>query len=350
MIKPAPRDRDRAQYGIAYWAIASLMTLAFVGCVDRSSGPAIDKSQEGKLENRRADEDLKNLVESLKQDSANKDKSEPTRLAVDDDSVDELPGGLDNPTIEIQKHWAHLFPEKEVWIDTQAKEVIVGGRVCLTQGPLEMFICPESTKEHESIISANALSSEIHAALLAIGANPGKTASWNPEYRPAFGPQIEIELMWRDAKTNEVVKMSARDWIRNFKTKKRMEANFVFGGSIFDVNDNTGERYYLGDSGELVCLSNFSTATIDISVASSQDNMDLLYEAFSENIPPIGTQVYAVLKPGKIIGKVDSPEPTPSEKQSDVDDGTDEDQNTPSEADKNEGSKIEPPKEISDQK
>ena len=61
-------------------------------------------------------------------------------------------------TIEIPATWKRLGKKEEIWIDTKAKEVIIAGIVCLDQGPLEMFICPEGTKEHESVISANALS------------------------------------------------------------------------------------------------------------------------------------------------------------------------------------------------
>lgn len=238
--------------------------------------------------------------------SYTEDKSERKRVmtSIDDEPQEPAPNPLENPTIEIPEHWAHLFPEKEVWADTKNKQVIIGGQIVLSRGPLEMFICPGgSGKEHESIIAANALSSEVHAALMAIDCQPGKSASWNPTYVPAHGPQIEVEIKWRDKDSNEVKSMSARDWIRNVQTKKRMAADFVFGGSLMYKDPDSGQNYYMGDSGELICLSNFSTATIDINVPSSQDNFDLLFEAFHENIPPLGTHVYAFLKPGKMIEK-----------------------------------------------
>lgn len=273
--------------------------------------PASKKEPPANVAQTKIDEDdpeVKDAIEWLKKQSGSaknrtSDKDEPkTELAIDDrdEGADDQPA---EPTIEIPAHWAHLFKEKEVWADVKAKRVIVGGKVCLNSGPLEMFICPKGTKEHEAVMSANALSSEVHSALLAVGAENGKAASWNPEYTAAHGPKIEIEMMWRDKKSNEIKKMSARDWIRNVRTKKRMAADFVFGGSFWSEHMDSTQKYYMGDSGEMVCLSNFSTATIDISVASSQDNFDLLYEAFTENIPPIGTQVYAVLTPGEVIGK-----------------------------------------------
>jgi hypothetical protein len=213
----------------------------------------------------------------------------------------------DKHTIDLPSNWARIGKQEEIWIDAKAKEVIIAGTVCLNEGALEMFMCPQQTKEHESVISANALASQVHASLIALGADPGKSTSWDPEYRAAYGPTIEITLIWHDAKKDKQVSMSANKWIRNVKTKKPLAHQWVFGGSEFWQDPDTGEQVYYGDSGELVCLSNFSTATIDVNVESSESNAGLLFEAFTENIPPVGTKVYAVLKPGKRIEPVEKP-------------------------------------------
>ena len=210
---------------------------------------------------------------------------------------------LKNPTIEIKKDWVHLFEGKELWIDKESKTVIVGGVVFMQAGPLEMFICPGRTKKHESIVGSNALASEVHAGLLALGIEPGQPANWNEGYVPAWGPKIDIEMKWRDKESGEIKSMSAKEWIRNTDTKEKMKANFVFGGSVIFKDPDSGKNFYLGDDGELVCLSNFSTATVDISVTSTQENMDLLFEVFPGKVPPIGTHVYAFITAGEIIGK-----------------------------------------------
>ena len=207
---------------------------------------------------------------------------------------------LTKQTIDIPTDWTRLSKEEEIWIDAKKKEVIIAGSVCFNQGPLEMFICPRGTKEHESVIAANALSRQVHAALVAIGADHGKPCSWDPEYRPAHGPSIKVTLIWVDD-TGKQIKMPAEKWIRNSITKKQLDQDWVFGGSQFWTDPDTGRQVYFGDSGELICLSNFSTATIDLAVESSQSNDGLLFEAFTENIPSVGTKVYAIIKPGKII-------------------------------------------------
>ena len=40
----------------------------------------------------------------------------------------------------------------------------------------------------------------------------------------------------------------------------------------------------------------FASATLDLPVKSSQDNQDLLFEALTENIPPVETPVRLVLR------------------------------------------------------
>ncbi|MEL7500245.1 MAG: YdjY domain-containing protein [Planctomycetota bacterium] len=259
-------------------------------------------------------------LESIKQEQQSKDDSVAQTPAIDDEPVQmqEEIDYLKNPTIEIAEHWIHLFPEKELWIDNQSKKVIVGGDVFMNVGPLEMFICPGTSKRHESIVGVNALASEVHAGLVATGTDPGKPASWQNGYRPAFGPSINIEMIWKDAKTGEMKKATAQDWIRNVNTAKRMEADFVFGGSTMYTDPDTNKNFYLGDSGELVCLSNFSTATIDINVPSSEDNFDLLYEVFEGKVPPIGTHVYAVFSAGEMIKEQPRESIEPPKKDRDV--------------------------------
>ena len=206
---------------------------------------------------------------------------------------------VETQTIEIPNNWTRVTKEgqSEVWIDVKAKHVIVAGRTCLQQGGLEMFICPFFTKEHESVIAVNARSFEIHSSLLAIGAAPGSPVQWDPEYQPARGPIVKIDVMWKDPAGGEIITRRGQEMIRDFKTKKPMELDWVFGGSVLEKDPETGQSYYYADGGELVCLSNFSTAALDVPIQSSDSNEDLLYEANPDMIPEPGTKVYVIFKP-----------------------------------------------------
>ena len=76
-----------------------------------------------------------------------------------------------------------------------------------------------------------------------------------------------------------------------------MEANWVFAGSFFVTDEKTGEKFYQAEGGDLICVANFATATLDLSATSSATNDDLMFEAFTERIPPVGTPVTIELIP-----------------------------------------------------
>ena len=51
------------------------------------------------------------------------------------------------------------------------------------------------------------------------------------------------------------------------------------------------------DGGEFICVSNFSTAMLDLPVESSDANDGLMFSAFTDRIPPRETRVYLLLSP-----------------------------------------------------
>lgn len=201
-----------------------------------------------------------------------------------------------DPQIQL-KGLVPLSPKKKVWIDPMRKIVVVDGKVCLRRGVLELFACPRGTKEHESVVSVDAKASTIHAGLLAVGAMQGSPVRFAPEYKSATGTEIEVWVLWKD-KDGKDRKVPAQHWIRNIKTEKAMTESWVFAGSGIYVDERTGERFYKADgSGDLVCVSNFSTATLDLPVKSSAEAADLLYECFTERIPARDTQIRLVFIP-----------------------------------------------------
>ncbi len=189
-----------------------------------------------------------------------------------------------------------LSKTHEVWLDPQNKSLLVEGRVCLREGFLEMFACPKGTKEHESIVAVNCDAMTVHAGLLALGAQIGGPVKFDPKFEPASGTAVEITITWTDA-AGKPQKARAQEWIRNSKTKKEMTYQWVFAGSGFFVDETTGKRYYNADSGDLVCVSNFPTATLDLPIESSQANADLQFEAFTDRIPAKGTKVRLTFQP-----------------------------------------------------
>lgn len=189
-----------------------------------------------------------------------------------------------------------LQPQGGVWLDPKKKRVVLVGKICLREGQLEMFACPQGTKEHESIVAVPVKAYVIHAALLALGAKPGSPTVFVPEFRPASGTRVDVSLYWTD-EAGRRRSAWAQDWVRHWRTGLPMQEYWVFAGSSFWVNEQTGEKYYQAEEGFLICLANFSTAMLDIPVESSDAAGQLVFEAFTERIPPLGTRVTVVLTP-----------------------------------------------------
>jgi hypothetical protein len=197
-----------------------------------------------------------------------------------------------------------LDPRYDVWVDMKSRHVILLGEVCLREGGLELLACLRGTKEHESILSVNTKAFLVHAALLAVGAEAGHPVEFNPEYRGAVGTEIDVALYWTDAEGKRQ-RQWARDWVREYENGNTLCVPWVFGGSGYWedelINDITGERktlrHYKAEEGDLICVSNFPSAMLDLPIESSQSAQSLLYEAYTERIPPVDTKITIVLIP-----------------------------------------------------
>lgn len=191
-----------------------------------------------------------------------------------------------------------FISQRNLWIDREAKRVYLDGYVAMREGPLEMFACPAGTKEHESIVATIAKASEIHAALLAIGATKGTPVRVIPEYLPATGQRIRVWVAYRD-EDGTFQCTDARQWIED-RQGNVMDIDWVFAGSNVWTDPVDGVTYYQADGGDLICVSNFSTAMMDIPVASSADASDLLYRPKTDAIAAQGTPVRLILEPIEI--------------------------------------------------
>lgn len=78
---------------------------------------------------------------------------------------------------------------------------------------------------------------------------------------------------------------------------RELDADWVFVGSGFYKDPETGKNVYLAEDGDLICVANFSNAVLDVPVRSSASNETLLFEAHTDRIPPKGTAVTLELVP-----------------------------------------------------
>lgn len=184
----------------------------------------------------------------------------PPAAAKETKGVTAVPLGCDMKDLTSIDHCS------PAWMDLKHKEVILVGETCKAEYPLEFFATLRD-RAYEAAVVVDTPPSLVHAALLLMGAKPGHPVRFDPKYEPPTGTEVLIEVRWKD-KDGKVKSCPAQQWIRNIQTKKALDVNWVFAGSLFRKNDATGKKVYAGDSGDFVSVLNLPTATLDLPIRS----------------------------------------------------------------------------------
>lgn len=189
--------------------------------------------------------------------------------------------------------------KKNIFLETQGdkRRVLVNSVVCNRKTMLEQLLTKKGQKEHEAILSADIDARDLHAVLMVAGAEPGSTVVFQPKFKAPTGTTIKIFLEYE--KDGKKVRVKAQEWIRNLKTKKDLHTDWVFAGShlIPDPFDKTKPPAYAANFGDVICISNFDSALLDVPFDSSKDNDDLAFETNTERIPAEKTPVLVILEP-----------------------------------------------------
>ncbi|HEY1786071.1 MAG TPA: YdjY domain-containing protein [Pirellulales bacterium] len=220
---------------------------------------------------------------------------EPAKPAAGNVAGDDAKPAAAKPLAADPPGMKRLLPDANAWIDPKGHRVVVDGTVCLRAGTLEMFACLTGTKEHESVVAVDVPAHAIHAALMAAGGKPGSPVKFRPAFSAAFGSPIDVTVIWQDEK-KQTHNSKGQEWVRNMRTGKALDSDWVFGGSTL-FTDEFGKQHYQAEGGDFICVSNFPDAMLDLPVESSQATNDLQFEAFTDHIPAIGTKVRLVLTP-----------------------------------------------------
>jgi hypothetical protein len=199
------------------------------------------------------------------------------------------------PGPEVKK--TLLGPNVYLEVQGKRRRVLISAEVCLRRGALELFLCRKDSKEHEAIVHADVDGRDVHKALLAAGADAGSPVRYLPKYAPARGTKIKVGVEYEE--NGKLVTKDAREWVRYSATGKELDVDWVFAGSVLldDPADTTKPKIYLANGGDMICVSNFEDAMLDLPINSSKDNAELSFEAFTDRIPPVGTKLVVTLEP-----------------------------------------------------
>ena len=180
-------------------------------------------------------------------------------------------------------------------VDTKAREVRLEGTVCLQEGALELFVCSEGTREHESVIVVKAKPSHVTFALSLLGLQPGKPGFMTPG--GAFSPPA-----------GEIVTVTARFKPKGGKPREVPAWKLLRLSGLEEGLDRPFDWVYVGRpeaaallaadrEGTVVCISNFREAVIDVPFESTSVNASLAYEANPNVVPKVGTPVELIIRP-----------------------------------------------------
>ena len=168
---------------------------------------------------------------------------------------------------------------------------------------LELIACSPDTREHESLVVTAARPSDVHAALLLIGLEPGRPGAfvWEGDdvrYIAPEGDALTVEIRTLGPNGQERTD-PVRAWVRNARTGERFpDRAWVFAGSRFV--ERQGREWYDADgAGTLIGLCTFESETIAwpevISPESAID--EPVWLADNDAVPPFGTPATLILRP-----------------------------------------------------
>lgn len=194
---------------------------------------------------------------------------------------------------------------RSLWFDPRERRAIVRVRVVLREGVLEHLLCRKGTKEHEAIVATDAVPRQIHATLILTGATAGNPVEFAPKFRPPSGTPMAIEMKWQQDGMSRTA--DAREWIWDEKTKAPLAIDWVFAGSVIYEDRITRQRMYAADEGDLITVANFASSILDLPIASSANDADRMFTANTRKIPPIGTEVFMILRPRRPLPRSSGP-------------------------------------------
>jgi hypothetical protein len=194
-----------------------------------------------------------------------------------------------------------LAPGLEV--DVAASEVRVAAEVATDRGWLEQAVCRRGTRDHESLLTVRVAPSAIHAALLLVGAVPGRPGRWR---QGADGGVLReapsgdgLEVRVRDPAGDRAIE----EWIHDpVHGRAFPAAPWVFAGS--EAGDRDPARpatasYPADRSGSVVGIVTFGDEVVACrDVLADRADVDApAWQARTGAMPAPGTAVTLVIRP-----------------------------------------------------
>ena len=177
---------------------------------------------------------------------------------------------------------------------------------CLEAGWLEQIACAPNSREHESLVVVEAPPSEIHAALLLAGFEPGSPGMWSYvddalQLTQPTGDRLDVLVRYENA-AGDTIQEPMSAWIQDHRGQHEFpDEPWVFGGSAFEKNlpwMGPGEHYVADMTGSIIGLVTFGDEVIGFSrvIADQEAVQPAAWEVRTDHVPPVGTEVTLILR------------------------------------------------------
>ena len=172
-----------------------------------------------------------------------------------------------------------------VRLDKERKTIQFPATVNMTNGLIEYLVVTGTGKLHESLLKTDTEPSQIHVAMLLIGARDSTTNANSPNI---LGDKIRVGMSW---KTNSVEKrIRAEELIFNSETKSPMnESHWVYNGSKV-----VGGTFIAQQDGSIVSIISDPLALVNSS-QPARDN-DEIWSVNTNSVPTLNTTVEVTIQ------------------------------------------------------
>jgi hypothetical protein len=201
------------------------------------------------------------------------------------------------PTAAMREVSPGVFQIGAIRIDQKQHTATFPAKVNMIEGNLEYLLVTTMGATHESLLSTEVQPSDLHFAMLLLGAKGAGIATPSSEdaapgqinkdylaHAPKLkGDTIHIAVKWKAGDAEKTTPVE--DWIFNFQKKKPAPRGpWLYTGSMF-----SGERFVAQAEGAFAALVTYPGALINNPRAGSDD--DQVWGPNAKAVPPVETPV-----------------------------------------------------------
>ncbi len=214
---------------------------------------------------------------------AGRELTDEERLADEayDAQMDEAP---------IKKTGEHTYVLDGITIDTEAKQIRFAAVINQTNSelPLEVLICTEYGKTHESLFRTTISPTYLNVAFRLLDCRGGKARAGVGDPDIPVGSPVEIEVK-HTTEQGETETIQPEAWIWNHKRQAPMrETHWTYTGSMFHMG-----RFLAQTTGTIANLYIDPSTLVELPIAEVND--DTVFGVHEQLVPPEGTKVEIII-------------------------------------------------------